>query len=77
THLEEVVASIMTAKSFMNLKLVGLMCIPAKTNAPETSFAKMKHFFDTGDFSLHAELTLAGRALGRSADESCGLHCGR
>lgn len=44
TQLEEVVASIMKAKSFMNLKIVGLMCIPAKTNAPEKSFAKMKHF---------------------------------
>ncbi|MDE5018780.1 YggS family pyridoxal phosphate-dependent enzyme, partial [Francisella tularensis subsp. holarctica] len=56
TQLEVVVASIIKAKSFMNLKIVGLICIPAKTNAPEMTFAKMKNFFDTVNFILNYDL---------------------
>nr|AAV28926.1 NT02FT1551 [synthetic construct] len=76
TQLEEVVASIMKAKSFMNLKIVGLMCIPAKTNAPEKSFAKMKHFFDTVNSRLNDDLKLSRLSMGMSADYRLAIQYG-
>ena len=40
------------AKDFVNLKVVGLMCIPAKSATAQNSFAKMKKFFDEVNASL-------------------------
>ena len=68
TQLEEVVQSVIKAKSFINLKVVGLMCIPSKSNSPEKSFAKMKHFFDTVNSRLNNDLKLLRLSMGMSAD---------
>ncbi|MDE5003104.1 YggS family pyridoxal phosphate-dependent enzyme, partial [Francisella tularensis subsp. holarctica] len=66
----------MKANSSMNLKIVGLMCIPAKTNAPEKRFAKMKHFFDTVNFRLNDDLKLSRLSLVMSADYRLAIQYG-
>ncbi|APC90806.1 MULTISPECIES: YggS family pyridoxal phosphate-dependent enzyme [Francisella] len=76
TQLEEVVETVVKAKSFRNLKVVGLMCIPAKSNFPDKSFAKMKSFFDTVNSSLTHELKLSRLSMGMSADYKLAIQYG-
>lgn len=52
------------------------MCIPAKTNAPEKSFAKMKHFFDTVNSRLNDDLKLSRLSMGMSADYTLAIQYG-
>ncbi len=76
TQSEDVVEAIVKAKKFGNLKVVGLMCIPAKSNSPEKSFAKMKQFFDTVNSSLIGEQKLSRLSMGMSADYKLAIQCG-
>ncbi|WP_432773267.1 YggS family pyridoxal phosphate-dependent enzyme [Francisella salimarina] len=76
TQLEGVVEAVNKAKNLSNLKVVGLMCIPAKTNSPEKSFAKMKMFFDTINASLADELKLSRLSMGMSADYKLAIQYG-
>ena len=76
TQLEDVVEAIVKSKKLGNLKVVGLMCIPAKSNSPEKSFVKMKMFFDTINASLADELKLSRLSMGMSADYKLAIQHG-
>ncbi|QEO57954.1 YggS family pyridoxal phosphate-dependent enzyme [Francisella marina] len=76
TQLESVVEAVNKAKKFSNLKVVGLMCIPAKSDSPEKSFAKMKVFFDTINANLAYELKLSRLSMGMSADYKLAIQYG-
>ncbi|AJI47748.1 YggS family pyridoxal phosphate-dependent enzyme [Francisella philomiragia] len=76
TQLDDVIEAIVKAKKFSNLKVVGLMCIPAKSDSPEKSFAKMKVFFDTINASLAYELKLSRLSMGMSADYKLAIQYG-
>ena len=77
TQLQDVVTCINIAKDFVNLKVVGLMCIPAKSATAQNSFAKMKKFFDEVNASLLVqELKLTRLSMGISADYKLAIRYG-
>ncbi|MFV9925202.1 YggS family pyridoxal phosphate enzyme [Francisella endosymbiont of Ornithodoros moubata] len=76
TQLQDVVKCINIAKDFVNLKVVGLMCIPAKSATAQNSFAKMKKFFDEVNASLVQELKLTRLSMGMSADYKLAIRYG-
>ncbi|ALB02136.1 hypothetical protein ACH24_05950 [Francisella persica ATCC VR-331] len=76
TQLQDVVTCINIAKDFVNLKVVGLMCIPAKSATAQSSFSKMKKFFDEVNASLVQELKLTRLSMGMSADYKLAIRYG-
>lgn len=76
TQLQDAVTCINIAKDFVNLKVVGLMCIPAKSATAQNSFAKMKKFFDEVNASLVQELKLTRLSMGMSADYKLAIRYG-
>jgi pyridoxal phosphate enzyme (YggS family) len=73
---KEVISCIEGSESLRNIKISGLMCIPAKSQNPQQSFEKMKNFFDQINLNLPENLKLKRLSMGMSADYKLALEYG-
>ncbi|AJC48442.1 YggS family pyridoxal phosphate-dependent enzyme [Allofrancisella guangzhouensis] len=73
---EEVLNCINYSKSLKNIKVVGLMCLPAKYADPKQSFIKMQQLFDRVNSPLSTEDKLLELSMGMSADYNVALEYG-
>lgn len=76
TQLEEVVDCIRQSCDLGSVSVIGLMCIPAKSQTPEKSFEKMKRFFDNVNSHLSDNQKLTRLSMGMSADYQLALRHG-
>lgn len=75
-QLETVIECIQQAEELQGIRVVGLMCIPAKSQIPEKSFEKMKRFFDDVNSQLSSKQKLIKLSMGMSADYQLALQYG-
>ncbi|AIT09674.1 hypothetical protein LO80_06660 [Candidatus Francisella endociliophora] len=76
TQLDEVIDCINQTKNLEGIKIVGLMCIPAKTSTPQKSFEKMKSFFDEVNSKVSKEYQLEKLSMGMSSDYKLAIRYG-
>lgn len=76
TQLDNVVDCINQSKNLEGIKIVGLMCIPAKTNSPERSFGNMKSFFDEVNSKVSKKYQLEKLSMGMSSDYKLAIQYG-
>lgn len=76
SQYNEVVNCVEESKSLVNIKVVGLMCIPAKSALPQESFKRMKSFFDQVNSGLPQGLKLSRLSMGMSADYELAIQHG-
>lgn len=72
----EVINCVEESKSLANIRVVGLMCIPAKSALPQESFKRMKNFFDQVNTGLPQDLRLSRLSMGMSADYKLAIQNG-
>ncbi|ASG67129.1 YggS family pyridoxal phosphate enzyme [Francisella halioticida] len=72
----EVINCIERSENLIGIKVVGLMCIPAKSKLPQESFKKMKDFFDQINSGLPQNLRLSRLSMGMSADYKLAIQHG-
>lgn len=65
---DKILDCIAKSKNLENIKIIGLMCLPTKSNNSENSFIKMKSFFDNLNSKLDKQTKVTGLSMGMSAD---------
>ncbi len=65
---DKVIDCIKTSQSLKSIKVIGLMCLPAKSDNSEDSFISMKSFFDTINSKLDSSQKLTQLSMGMSGD---------
>jgi len=65
---DKILDCIAKSKNLENIKIIGLMCLPTKSNNNENSFIKMKSFFDNLNSKLDKQTKVTGLSMGMSAD---------
>ncbi|QIW09224.1 YggS family pyridoxal phosphate-dependent enzyme [Francisella sp. LA112445] len=76
SQYKEVIECVERSNDLTGVKIVGLMCIPAKSELPEGSFKKMKNFFDLVNSKLSQDLRLDRLSMGMSADYEVAIKYG-
>ncbi|API85917.1 YggS family pyridoxal phosphate-dependent enzyme [Francisella uliginis] len=76
SQCNDVIDCIKRSESLTNIKVVGLMCIPAKSVLPQESFKRMKSFFDQVNTGLPQGLKLSRLSMGMSADYELAIQHG-
>ncbi|MED7819980.1 MULTISPECIES: YggS family pyridoxal phosphate-dependent enzyme [unclassified Francisella] len=76
SQYKEVIECVERSKDLAGVKIVGLMCIPAKSVSSEGSFKKMKNFFDLVNSKLSQDLVLNRLSMGMSADYELAIQHG-
>ena len=67
-QIKAVIDCIKQAFNLVNVKVVGLMCIPAKSSKPRQSFEKMKKFYAEVNSMLNDNQKLSELSMGMSGD---------
>ena len=65
---DKVIDSIKTSQNLKSIKVIGLMCLPAKSDNSENSFISMENFFDTINSKLDSSQKLTQLSMGMSDD---------
>ena len=64
----KILGCIAKSQSLDNIKIIGLMCLPTKSENSENSFMKMKSFFDNVNNQLYKNTQLKQLSMGMSGD---------
>jgi hypothetical protein len=65
---DKILNCIAKSKNLSNIKIIGLMCLPTKSDNSENSFIKMKSFFDDLNSKLETKYKLTQLSMGMSGD---------